>query len=90
MGEKDFAVVDFSELYSKLKIGNRIIVDFGAVCLSVIGFEDESDFLLRRQVDDVWLYNKLCLVARWKYGPSNIAEFLRVETAAQTSNGPDQ
>lgn len=51
--EKDFAVVDFSELYSKLQVGNRIIVDFGAVCMSVIGFEDESEFLNRRQIDDV-------------------------------------
>lgn len=42
---------DFSELESKLKIGDHIIIDFGAVCLKVIGFEDESDFLASRQND---------------------------------------
>lgn len=52
LGDETFAVCDFSELESKLKVGDHIIVDFGAVCLKVIGFEDEADFLASKQNDD--------------------------------------
>ena len=44
--------VDFPDLESKLKIGDHIILDFGAVCLKVIGFEDEHQFLVSKQLDD--------------------------------------
>jgi hypothetical protein len=39
-------------LESKLKVGDHIIVDFGAVCLKVVGFEDEADFLASKRDDD--------------------------------------
>lgn len=52
IGDETFAVCDFSELESKLKVGDHIIVDFGAVCLKVIGFEDESDFLASKQNEE--------------------------------------
>jgi len=44
-------VVDFQELENKLKVGDHVIVDFGAVCMRVIGFEDEGDFLVSKQLD---------------------------------------
>lgn len=37
--------MDFQELANKLKVGDHLIVDFGAVCMRVVGFEDEADFL---------------------------------------------
>lgn len=57
MGDETFAACDFPELADKLKIGDHIIVDFGLVCLKVIGFESESDFLAMKQPEeDVLLY----------------------------------
>lgn len=44
-------MVDFQELENKLKVGDHVIVDFGAVCMRVIGFEDEGDFLVSKQLD---------------------------------------
>ena len=44
-GDETFVPVDFKELESKLKVGDHVIVDFGAVCMSVVGFETETDFL---------------------------------------------
>ncbi len=43
--------MDFQELANKIKIGDHIIVDFGAVCMKVIDFEDEADFLTTKQLE---------------------------------------
>lgn len=51
LGDETFAVVDFQELESKLKVGDHVIVDFGSVCMRVIGFEDEGDFLVSKQLE---------------------------------------
>lgn len=51
LGDETFAVVDFQELENKLKVGDHVIVDFGAVCMRVIGFEDEGDFLVSKQLE---------------------------------------
>lgn len=50
-GDETFATVDFQDLSHKMKIGDHIIVDFGAVCMKVTGFEDESDFLQSKQLE---------------------------------------
>jgi len=50
-GDETFAAVDFKELESKLKVGDHVIVDFGAVCMRVIGFEDEVDFLVSKHLE---------------------------------------
>lgn len=47
-GDESFATVDFKNLANKLKIDDHIIVDFGAVCMRVIGFEDQDDFLANK------------------------------------------
>ena len=52
LGDETFATCDFSELESKLKIGDHIIVDFGAVCMKVIGFEDEAEFLASKHNEE--------------------------------------
>jgi hypothetical protein len=78
-------VVDFSELYSKLKVGNKIIVDFGAVCMSVIGFEDEAHFLSRRSKDDVSIVavlNLSFIVERQSACPLDFLKLPRVKTQA--------
>lgn len=50
-GDETFAVVDFQELSNKIRIGDHIVVDFGSVCMRVVGFEDESDFLASKQLE---------------------------------------
>ena len=47
LGNDNFATVDFPELEQKLKIGDHIKADFGAVNLVVTGFENESEFLAK-------------------------------------------
>ena len=36
-----------------MKVGDHVIVDFGAVCMRVVGFEDESDFLVSKQLEGI-------------------------------------
>lgn len=50
-GDETFACVDFQELSNKIKVGDHIIVDFGSVCMKVIDFEDEADFLATKQLE---------------------------------------
>ena len=45
LGDDTFATVDFSELESKIKLGDMIISDFGTAIFRVIGFEDENEFI---------------------------------------------
>jgi len=40
--------VDFKDLHKKLKINDHIVIDFGAVSLKVVGFEDQEEFLARK------------------------------------------
>lgn len=51
LGDESFVCVDFQELENKLKVGDHVIVDFGAVCMSVVGFENEADFLVSKQLE---------------------------------------
>lgn len=51
MGDDSFVAVDFQDLGNHLKIGDHIIVDFGAVCMKVIGYEKETDFLISKQLE---------------------------------------
>jgi len=53
LGDETFAVVDYSELPNKLKVGDQIIVDFGSVALTVVGFENEKDFLERKEKESL-------------------------------------
>ena len=49
LGDETFAVCENFDLGSKVKIGDHIVVDFGNICLKVIGYEEESEFFLRKQ-----------------------------------------
>ena len=44
LGCENYAMCDSSDLPNKVSIGDHIIIDFGQICLKVIGFEDEADF----------------------------------------------
>lgn len=51
LGDETFVCVDFQELENKLKIGDHVIVDFGSACMKVIGFEEENEFLMSKQLE---------------------------------------
>ena len=53
LGDESFVCVDFVDLNQKIEIGHHIIIDFGAVCMRVIGFEDEGDFLTSKQLEGI-------------------------------------
>jgi hypothetical protein len=40
-------------LEQKIKIGDHITADFGAVNLTVIGFENETEFLAKQEIQEV-------------------------------------
>jgi pyruvate kinase len=50
-GNKHFASCDYLDLADKVKEGQKIIVDFGAVSLKVVGFQPESEFLEEFKVE---------------------------------------
>lgn len=52
LGDDSFVCVDFQELENKLKVGDHVIVDFGSVCMRVVGFEDEADYLMSKQLEN--------------------------------------
>lgn len=48
IGDHTFAPIDFSsDLAEKITIGSKVFIDYGAVCLEVIGLEDEAKFETR-------------------------------------------
>lgn len=38
-------IIDYDNIHEKLWIGDKIIVDYGAVVMTVIGFESEEKYL---------------------------------------------
>lgn len=42
-------VIDYDNIHQKLRVGNKILVDYGGVVLTVIGFEPENKYLVRQQ-----------------------------------------
>ena len=51
LGDHTYGVCDFNDLPNKVKSGDHMIVDFGSVCLKVIGFEDEAEFFANNPGD---------------------------------------
>lgn len=45
--------MDYKDLAKKIKVGDHIIADFGAVCMRVVDFEDQSHFLVSKQLEGV-------------------------------------
>ena len=42
-------VIDYPNIHEKLEIGDKILVDYGGVIMSVIGFEPEEKYLQIKQ-----------------------------------------
>ena len=40
-------VIDYENIHEKLMIGDKILVDYGGVVLTVVGFESEEKYLLQ-------------------------------------------
>jgi pyruvate kinase len=38
-------VIDYPDIHQKLSIGDKILVDYGGLLLTVIGFENEEKFM---------------------------------------------
>jgi pyruvate kinase len=41
-------VIDYPDIHEKLQIGNKILVDYGGILLTVVGFEHEENYLLKQ------------------------------------------
>ena len=42
-------VIDYANIHEKLLVGDKILVDYGGVVLTVIGFEPEQKYLYRQE-----------------------------------------
>lgn len=49
LGDEGMFVIDYNSIDEHLEIGDKILVDYGGVVLTVIGFEDEEKYLKRKQ-----------------------------------------
>lgn len=38
-------IIDYDNIHEKLCIGDKVIVDYGAVVMTVLGFESEEKYL---------------------------------------------
>lgn len=45
-GSEGMFVIDYENIDKKLMIGDKVLVDYGGVVLTVIGFESEEKYLL--------------------------------------------
>ena len=41
-------VIDYENIHEKLLIGDKVLVDYGGVVLTVIGFELENKYLMNK------------------------------------------
>lgn len=41
-------IIDYENIHTKLSIGDKILVDYGGIILTVVGFEAEDKYLKRR------------------------------------------
>jgi pyruvate kinase len=45
-GDEGMFVIDYENIHEKLIVGDKILVDYGGIVLTVIGFESEEKYLL--------------------------------------------
>lgn len=43
-GNQQMIAIDYPDIYQKLQIGDKIIIDYGGVVLTVVGFEEEDNY----------------------------------------------
>lgn len=44
-GNEGMFVIDYENIHEKLMVGDKVLVDYGGVVLTVIGFEDEQKYI---------------------------------------------
>ena len=49
-GEEGFIVIDYPDIHAKLTIGDKILVDYGGIILTVQGFESEEKYLKQKEI----------------------------------------
>ena len=52
-GNEEVFVIDYEHIDQKLRVGDRLLVDYGGVVLTVIGFETEEAFLKRQKYHQI-------------------------------------
>lgn len=50
LGTEDMFVVDYADIHEKLSVGDKILVDYGGIVLTVIGFESEDKYFKTRKL----------------------------------------
>ena len=48
-GDENLFVIDYENIAEKLVVGDKVLIDYGGVVLTVIGFESEEKYLLNLQ-----------------------------------------
>lgn len=44
-GDEGMFIIDYDNIHEKLCIGDKVIVDYGSIVMTVIGFEPEEKYL---------------------------------------------
>lgn len=48
-GDQNLIIVDYEHLADKLIVGDKVLIDYGGIVLTVIGFETEEKYLLNQE-----------------------------------------
>lgn len=48
-GDEGLFGIDYENIHEKLLVGDKVLVDYGGVVLTVVGFESEKQYLLGQQ-----------------------------------------
>ena len=48
MGDESLFVIDYENIAEKLLVGDKVLIDYGGVVLTVIGFESEEKYLMNQ------------------------------------------
>ena len=45
-GDQNMFIVDYENLADKLIVGDKVLIDYGGIVLTVIGFESEEKYII--------------------------------------------
>jgi pyruvate kinase len=48
-GDEGMFVIDYNNIHEKLKIGDKVLVDYGGMVMTIIGFESEEKYIKLQQ-----------------------------------------
>ncbi len=49
LGDAGMFIIDYENIHTKLSVGDKILVDYGGIILTVVGFETEEKYLKRQR-----------------------------------------